>query len=71
MSRNSGVTLSEVLPASSQPYAESGYPHHPSAETQTFPKTKVPDIGINDIYGEQFLSTIPHTGDSTDDYKES
>ena len=42
-SRNSGVTLSEVLPASSQSYAESGYPHHPSAETQTFPKTSMLD----------------------------
>ena len=118
-SRNSGVTLSEVLPASSQPYAELGHPHHPSAvhtETQSFPKTSmldppkemgvndfsyeglnmdlgllggeiplqtdelssnsdvhallddVPKLpGINDIFWEQFLSTSPHTGDSSDD----
>lgn len=139
-SRISGVTLSEVLPASSQSYAESGYPPHPLAvhtETQTFQGTsildsreemaipdfyhingslpatnvEVPDIGvkdssceglnmdlgliggeipleaddfssnpdihallddvsklpgINDIFWEQFLSTSPHTGDSSD-----
>lgn len=140
-SRNSGVTLSEVLPNSSQSYVESGYPHHLPAvhtETQSFQETsilgsreemaipdfyhipgslpatnvEVPDIGvkksssegmnldsgliggeiplqtddlssnsdihallddvpklpgINDIFWEQFLSTSPHTGNSSDD----
>lgn len=138
-SRNSGVTLSEVLPASSQSYVESGYPHHLPAihsETKSFQETsildsreemaipdfyhihdslpatnvEVPDMkksscegpnmdlgliggeiplqtddfssnsdihalvddvpklpGINDIFWEQFLSTSPHKGDSSDD----
>lgn len=140
-SRNSGVTLSEVLPASSQSYVESGYPHHLPAvhtETQSFQETSIPDSreemaipdfyhihgslpatnvevpdigvnkssceglntdlgliggdiplhtddsssnsdihallddvpklpGINDIFWEQFLSTSPHNGDSSDD----
>ncbi|KAK1399344.1 Heat stress transcription factor a-1 [Heracleum sosnowskyi] len=140
-SRNSGVTLSEVLPASSQSYVESGYPHHLPAvhtETQSFLETSIldarkemaiPDFyhvhgslpatnvevpetgvkkssceglntnlgliggeiplqtdefssnsdkhallddvpklpGINDIFWEQFFSTSPHTGDSSDD----
>lgn len=140
-SRNSGVTLSEVLPASSQSYVESGYPHHLPAvhtETQSFQEASIldsceemaiPDFyhlhgslpatnvegadigvkksscegpntdlgsiggeiplqtddfsnnsdihavlddapklpGINDIFWEQFLSTSPPTGDSSDD----
>lgn len=139
-SRNSGVTLSELLPAS-QSYSELGHPHHHSAvhnETQSFQETSIlnsreemviPDFnhihdslpatnvevsdigvkdsfceglntdlglvggemplqtddfssnsdihallddvpklpGINDIFWEQFLSTSPPTGDSSDD----